>query len=169
MKNRMLSASSKTILAICAVALMLFAGCEPQKNQPVSLIGTQEAPAWQTISDYDYASSMTAVVRADLTKSYPEQATKEGWELANGDLLAAFSGDLCLGIDTMKADHNGLFFLYISHPNGDASVGAITLRYYSSKLKNLFEAKDVFTFKTDGQEGDVSSPLTPNFLLPASK
>ena len=76
------------------------------------------------------------------------------------DLLAAFSGETCLGV---AVPDDGLFFLYIA---GLSSVSeAVTLRYYSAHYKNLFEAKDAFPYVSDSNQGSADTPFLPAFVV----
>ena len=149
------------IIASCAL-LLLAAGCK-EKNQPESFVGKVERPTWTAPSDYDYTSSMTAVVKVDLKAQYPETASD--FVLDDNDLIAAFSGETCLGV---ASPNDGLFFLYIAYPSslqrGDGGR-LVTLRYYSAHYKNLFEAKDAFPFVNDDHLGTIAEPLAPAFVV----
>ena len=80
--------------------------------------------------------------------------------LAYNDLLAAFSGETCLGV---AQPQDGLFFLYIAAPvTGNPS--SVTLRYYCAHYKNLFEAKDAFRFINDDHLGTIAEPFIPAFV-----
>lgn len=137
--------------------LLLAAGCKPK--EPVNpdkqnLSGNVARPEWVAPEDYDYTSSMTAVVKIDLAAKYPSAATD--FVLDDQDLLAAFIGDECLGI---AAPQDGLFYLYIAAPTANAN--AITLRYWSAHYKNLFVADDAFPFVNDDQKGSFNAPFVP--------
>ena len=142
MKNMTLPAkgSKRTKLGLCSVLCILsaiavfFAGC--QKNEPETFFSDKTRPSWTSPQKSDMSSSMTAVVKVDLKAQYPETAAD--FVLDANDLLAAFSGETCLGT---ASPQDGLFFLYIASPvTGNPS--SVTLRYYSSHYKNIFEAKD---------------------------
>ena len=147
----------KKLYFICmlAVVALCFAGCK-DKNAPESFNGNVARPTWTNPTQYDYSSSMTAVVKVDLKAQYPDVAAD--FVLQSEDLLAAFSGETCVGVGSQL--ENGLFNLMIV----DAE-GAITLRYYSAFYKNLFEAKDAFAFKNDGRVGSIDSPFIPAFVV----
>ena len=147
----------KKLYFICmlAVVALCFAGCK-DKNEPESFNGNVARPTWTNPTQYDYSSSMTAVVKVDLKAQYPDVAAD--FVLQSEDLLAAFSGETCVGVGSQL--ENGLFNLMIA----DAE-GAITLRYYSAFYKNLFEAKDAFAFKNDGRVGSIDSPFIPAFVV----
>ena len=101
-------------------------------------------------------SSMTAVIKVDLAAQYPDKASD--FVLDDNDLLAAFSGETCLGTATPQ---DGLFYLFVAGINNDP----VTLRYYSAHYKNLFEAKDAFPFVNDNHLGTVAEPLICNSAL----
>ena len=113
MKNMMLPAKSCSIL-LCAL-LLFAAGCKKDKgNDPVnpqeSLNGNVARPAWTAVEVPDMTSSMTAVVKvANLNgQMVSDQIVNED------DLLAAFSGETCLGT---VSPQDGLFFLFIAGVN----------------------------------------------------
>ena len=171
MKNMMLPAKSCSIL-LCAL-LLLAAGCKKEEqNTPETFVSDKERPTWIAVEVPDMTSSMTAVIKVDLATQYPDQAAD--FVLEDNDLLAAFSGETCLGI---ASPQDGLFYLYITAPlsvsgnglsgeAGQSSVSeAVSLRYYSAHYKNLFEAKDAFHFVNDDHLGTVAEPLIPTFVV----
>lgn len=147
-------------LALITCALMLFAaGCKDKPKEPESIIGTTERPAWTDPDDYDMSSSMTAIVKVDMTTTYTaEQLAAANYKLEANDLVAAFSGDKCLGVAEQV---DGLFFLYITAPEDG---GNVTLKHYSSVLKNLYTAQPV-AFRNDQQLGTVSEPYSPAWTV----
>ena len=143
----------------CAVLLMA-AGCkkEEPKVDPESIIGKKSAPAWTNPEEYDLSTSMTAVVKIDMTKTYEEkQLTEAGYELTESDELAAFCDSVCLGTGELV---NGLYFLYITAPENE---GNVKIKYYSSKLKNIFVSTESFPFRNDASLGTVQEPYAPKF------
>ena len=142
------------IFVLCTFALSAFFGCK-EKNKPESFLSDKARPTWTAPSDYDYTSSMTAVVKVDLKAQYPEKAAD--FVLDDNDLLAAFSGETCLGV---ASPDDGLFYLYIAGTDEDM----VSLRYYSAHYKNLFEAKDAFPFVNDAHLGTVDEPLVPTLV-----
>ena len=155
MKNMTLPAKSCSIL-LCAL-LLLAAGCK--KEEPETFISDKARPTWTAPEVSDMTSSMTAVIKVDLKAQYPDIAAD--FVLDNNDLLAAFSGETCLGV---AVPDDGLFYLYIGAPlNGNPS--SITLRYYSAHYKNLFEATDVFLYVSDSNQGSVDAPFLPAFVV----
>ena len=151
-----------------AVVTICFAGCKKDKNDPEqqtqpqqteTLAGNVARPTWTAPEVSDMSSSMTAVVKVDLKAQYPETAAD--FVLDNNDLLAAFSGETCLGT---AQPQEGLFFLYIAAPvTGNPS--SVTLRYYSAHYKNLFEAVNAFPFVNDTQQGTIAEPFKPAFVV----
>lgn len=129
----------------------------PERNIPT---GTIPTPGWDVAPDYDYTSSMTAVVEVDLTTTWPD-ITPVDWQVDTADLLAAFAGEDCIGV-TSPTQSEKLFFLYISSPS--ESSADITLRYYSARLRNVFLADAVLHFENGGRMGSVAEPLTPAFV-----
>jgi hypothetical protein len=152
MKNMTLPVRNFNLL-LCAL-LLFAAGCK-DKNAPETFASDQPRPTWTAPEKTDMTSSMTAVVKVDLAAQYPETAAD--FVLDDNDLLAAFSGETCLGVASAQ---DGLFFLYIA-----GTEGAVTLRYYSAHYKNLFEAKDAFPYHNDDHLGTPDSPLIPTFVV----
>lgn len=149
------------IATLCAV--LIFAGCrkESKNNRP---LGTVERPSWSISDDYDYSSSMTAIVRVDIYN--PGIAYSDAKTFSDNDLLAAFCNNVCIGVAEPEDD---LFYLYIIPPEGEATSKMITLRYYSDALQCIFEAKDVFEYMSDARYGTVSEPFNPLFTLVSAK
>ena len=151
-----------------AVVALCFAGCKKDKNDPEqqtqpqqteTLAGNVARPTWTAPGVSDITSSMTAVIKVDLKAQYPETAAD--WQPSVNDLLAAFSGETCLGV---AQPQDGLFFLYIAAPvTGNPS--SVTLRYYCAHYKNLFEAKDAFRFINDDHLGTIAEPFKPAFVV----
>ena len=141
-----------------AVVAICFAGCK-DKNAPESFNGNVARPTWTAPEVSDITSSMTAVIKVDLKAQYPDLAAD--FVLNANDMLAAFSGETCLGT---AQPQEGLFFLYIAAPvTGNPS--SVTLRYYSAHYKNLFEASDAFVFHKDDRLGTPDNPLVPTFVV----
>ncbi|MBR6140869.1 MAG: hypothetical protein IKQ37_03790 [Bacteroidaceae bacterium] len=159
-------------LAACGL-LLAFSSCKggddtipgPSSSQG-GMVGNKEKPAWQNPTDQDMPFSMTAIIRVNLSISYPQQmaaiseSSLSGQIPGQNDLLAAFSGDKCLGVAQYI---DGLFFLYIARPPQGADQ-AIDIYYYSATLKNIFVAQKACTFVADDCKGSVSAPLEPSFL-----
>ena len=146
MKNMMSQVRNcKKLFALCSLFLVLcsLTGCKDKGRDPESLVGNASRPTWTIASDYDFAASMTAVIKVDLAAQYPNSAAD--FVLMDNDLLAAFSGETCLGV---------------ASPN----EGSVTLRYYSAHYKNLFEAKDAFPYVSDTQQGNADEPFIPAFV-----
>ena len=151
MKNMTSPAKSCSIL-LCAL-LLFAAGCK-DKNAPESLNGNVARPTWTAIEVPDMTSSMTAVIKvANLNGQIVNDSI-----VNEDDLLAAFSGETCLGT---AQPQDGLFYLFVAGINNDP----VTLRYYSAHYKNLFEAKDAFPFVNDDHLGTVAEPFIPTFVV----
>ncbi len=155
------------IFVLCTLSLYTLVGCKNDKNkEPETFVSNVARPTWTISADYDFTSSMTAVVKVDLAAQYPDKAAD--FILDSNDLLAAFSGNTCLGI---ASPQDGLFFLYIVSPSSDTSSSltdtpsSITLKYYSACYKNLFETIDTFEFKNDDIIGSVSNPFVPSWIV----
>lgn len=148
MKNMMLPAKSFSII-LCSL-LLLAAGCKP-KEEPVdpqkALYGDVARPTWTVSDDYDYTSSMTAVISMDSLVTSSE------------DVLAAFIDDECRGIATYDS---GLFYLYIAGPGE-----TVTLRYWSAQYTNIFAAEPI-SFVNDVQLGSTADPYKPVFVVVVS-
>ena len=153
------------------VVVCLVAGCHKEEDddnnnnnnnntdpteKPVIPTGNVPTPDWPVPSDYDYSSSMTVVAQVDLTETYT--LTSDDWQVDTADLLAAFAGEECIGVTKPVGD---LFFLYIIPPTQDNEE--IQLRYYSTRLRNVFQAKDPLTFVNGDRIGGVNDPLKPLF------
>ena len=151
----------KILILTTCILLLLAAGCKSKQEEPTveDLSGKMEAPAWANPQDYDYSTSMTAVIEVNLQADYPESAKE--WIVMPDDRLAAFIGEECCGVADLQ---DGLFFLFITEPEG-ATDAQVSLRYYSAHFKNLFVAADVFAFRNDDQQGSVMEPYVPNFKV----
>ena len=146
-------------LIICLV-VSLCTGCKDKPDNPDDPVipsGHVSTPDWQVSPDYDYSSSMTVIAEVDLTKTY-NALTSNDWQVDTADLLAAFAGEECIGVTKPVDD---LFFLYITSPSqGNEDV---SLRYYSARLHNIFQADTKFTFVNGARLGSVNDPLQPSF------
>ena len=143
--------------ALSMIMLALFTGCKDDK-QPQSLAGNVDKPVWSAPDVNNMTSSMTAVVKVDLKEQKPDLAAD--FVLDENDLLGAFAGEQCIGVAPLE---DGYFFIYINEPKADDP--SVTLRYYSAHYKNIFEAKNVFSFKNDERIGTVAEPFVPAFVF----
>lgn len=142
-------------IVIC-ISMLVLSGCKDKGVQ--SVVGTTEKPAWSAPADYDMTSSMTAIIKVDLTEIYtPEQLSAANYQLSADDLVAAFSDNECLGVATLQ---DGLFYLFICAPSNGSEI---TLRYYSNALKNIFTTAPI-TFVSDGHLGSINAPYIPAFV-----
>ena len=169
-KNRKNMKISKWFNRLFLLSLPLWVGLAgltscTEEVTPPSLNGDIPQPSWSVPADYDYTSSMTAVVQVALKNQYPSMAAD--WHLNDSDRVAAFINDTCYGI---AVPQDGLFYLYIAGPSTNdqrptTNSEAVTLRYWSAHFKNLFEVKDVFAFKNDDHIGSVAEPFVPKFMV----
>ena len=162
-------------VSLLTVLTVFIAGCKNQQkpDEPAidtSLIGNVDAPSWQSPEEYDMTTSMTAVIKVDFSQSFTAEQLAgikdkmtDGQIAHQGDLLAAFSGDNCLGVDTLGADQSKLFFLFMTAGNSGATD--VQLRYYSTQLKNVFVSKTSFPFSNDEHLGSVAAPHTPTWAI----
>lgn len=99
---------------------------------------------------------MTAVVA--LPQNIARQTTAD-------DLMAAFVGAECRGMAKAEQAENGE---YVFRMEINGSMGAeepVTLKYYSTRNKYLYQAPSVFTFASGASYGTVSEPGRPTFLI----
>ncbi len=146
-------------LGITMISVLLFlASCGKEEGgnnvEPDPLFGNITDPAWSVSADYDYTTSMTAVISVDL------QGRDSLWTIDSADRVAAFVGDECVGLANPSGS---LFFLFIVPPQHGGDD--IALRYYSSYYRNIFRSDTVFSFSNGSQQGTVSNP----FLVVFSK
>ena len=152
-----------SVLCVLSVLTVFLTACD-KKNDPTPTPTEQDLndnvarPTWTVPEDYDYSSSMTAVIAVHQLCGVALSDSAVG----SNDLLAAFIGEECHGI---AAYDDGLFYLYIAGPTANANANAVTLRYYSAHYKNLFEARDAFHFVNDANLGTVAEPLIPAFVV----
>ena len=161
----MLQVNNCKVLALCAL-MLIAVGCKKDKeNEPSpaqstqSIAGNVATPSWTLSDDYDMSSSMTVVTKVDLALTYASEVSSTGWEVAAGDLLAAFEGETCVGL---AQPIDGLFYLYVTASQSGADVA---LKYYSAKLKNIFVAQEKLTYSTDDRIGDIAEPYTPKWTV----
>jgi len=162
--------NNKLFLCLLCGALLLATGCkkneepqpdpQPQPQPTQTLNGNVDKPKWDYVKKDDKTSSMLAIVKVDLLKTYPEIA--KDYVLKDEDIMAAFIGETCIDVQSPK---NGSFYMFMILPtdyNGDDKN--VTLRYWSAHYKNTFEAADVFQFENDVTVG-ASEPFTPSFTV----
>jgi hypothetical protein len=101
----------------------------------------------------------------DLSPYYASQLDTAKYTLSPEDLLAAFSGDECLGVAEKK---DSLFFLYVCSPTAatdDQATLSLTIRYYRASLRNVFRSINPIIYINDGQSGTVDNPYKPLFVI----
>lgn len=99
---------------------------------------------------------MTACVA--LPQNIVRQATAD-------DVMAAFVGTECRGMAKAEQAENGE---YVFRMEINGSMGAeepVTLKYYSTRNKYLYQAPSVFTFASGASYGTVSEPRVPSFVI----
>ena len=154
MKNMTSPARSFSLLLLAAA--LCFAACD-DKNKPTptpteqDLYGNAARPTWTVSEDYDYSSSMTAVIAVQKLNGIIVNDSV----VNKDDLLAAFVGEECRGIATYDG---GLFYLFIAGPGE-----SVTLRYYSTRYTNLFVTEPI-SFINDAQLGTTAEPYKPVFV-----
>ncbi len=159
----------KKLSVILAVVMLFATGCTqeeelkqvtPAAKTETTLAGNVAKPAWAVPEDYDMTSSMTAIVKVDLTQTYEKELAGLNWKVSADDVFAAFDGETCIGVAELSEN---LFFLYITAPASGAQT--VALRYWSSALKNVFVAQETITFANDQHLGSVSEPFAPKFVV----
>ena len=148
-----------TFFIILCSGLVVLTNCNKTNDEPQTLRNSIETPSWTVDTDYDYASSMTIIVKVDLKSQFPSLASD--FVLSDNDLVAAFSDDRCLGIATPD---EGLFYLYITEPKAIANT-TLSLKYWSSYYKNVFEAQNTIEFINDAKIGSVLAPFVPRWII----
>ena len=141
-------------MALPCLLLLATAGCKGNGDEPQNWKGNVPRPTnWVAPTDYDYSSSMTAVIQLPEAFQTTQQAE---------DLLAAFdAAGHCLGVASPSSENTGekgLFFLYITAP-ADEADNNITLQYWSAHWTNIFTHTDAFVFATDAMHGTMDQPF----------
>lgn len=155
----------KFAFVLCALTLCALVGCK-NENQPVdpgkseAIHGNVPKPEWKAPEKYDMTSSMTAIIKVDLSQKYAAQLDTAKYELKDEDLVAAFADEECLGVVSPK---EGLFSLYICAPTVNTNM--IVIRYYSASLMNIFEDQGKLTYQNDGRIGTPGAPYTPVLMV----
>lgn len=154
----------KSIIILIALMGLIVTGCERENvtvsdtpDNPGIPTNNLSAPHWVVDTNYDYSSSMTAVVEVDLSLAYPQIG--DSWHIDSSDMVGAFCGGQCVGVARPSGT---LFFVYITPPSPGNSE-PVTLRYYSSVLKNIFYGDVAFPFYNGDRQGTVNNPLRPLF------
>ena len=149
-------------LTMCVVLTSCKKDKEDEPTTPsttTSIKGNVAAPSWAVSEDYDMSSSMTVTTQVDLSLTYPDQVKSTKWTVSSDDLLAAFDGENCIGL---AKPTDGMFYLYVTAPK---SGSAVTLKYYSASLKNLFKADETLVYSNDAIIGSVAEPYAPNWKV----
>ena len=154
----------KSIIILIALMGLIVTGCQKENvtapitpDNPDIPAGNLSAPYWLVSPNYDYSSSMTAVVEVDLSLTYPQ--IDNNWHVDTADMVGAFCDDKCVGV---AKPTGSLFFVYITSPNPSLN-SHVSLRYYSAVLKNIFYGDVEFPFNNGDRRGTVNNPLRPLF------
>lgn len=99
---------------------------------------------------------MTACVA--LPQNIVRQATAD-------DLMAAFVGAECRGMAKAEQTENGEYVFRMEINGSMGAEEAVTLKYYSTRNKYLYQAPSVFTFASGVSYGTVSEPRVPSFVI----
>ena len=99
---------------------------------------------------------MTACVA--LPQNIVRQATAD-------DLMAAFVGTECRGMAKVEQAENGEYVFRMEINGSMGAEEAVTLKYYSTRNKYLYQAPSVFTFASGASYGTVSEPRVPSFVI----
>ena len=91
----------RIIITLFALVGLVFAGCHKESITSIDTNGTLgtpngsvDAPLWSVDTNYDYSSSMTAVVEVELSLTYSQAANN--WHVDSSDMVGAFCGDKCV-------------------------------------------------------------------------
>lgn len=154
----------KSIIILIALMGLIVTGCQKENisapitpDKPDIPTGILSAPNWNVRPNYDYSSSMTAVVEVDLSLTYPQIGNN--WHVDTADMVGAFCGNQCVGV---ARPSGSLFFVYITSPT-PGNNEPVTLRYYSAVLNNIFYSDVDFPFNNGDRQGTVNNPLRPLF------
>ena len=76
----------KKVRVLCLLcAMFCLVSCEKDKSE--TIINNLPAPSWTATDDYDMSSSMTAIIRVDLSKTYPTQVKDAAAAIENAKKL----------------------------------------------------------------------------------
>lgn len=147
-------------LASLAGIIMLAASCSGDDNSinnPTDKVNrpswsaeigrkADSAPTWVPVSDESLTSSMT--ITAGLSDNFTAITVTED------DMLAAFSGQTCLGVATpMFTYSKPRFYLYVLPPTDSKKM--VTLAYYNAKSNKLYYWVDAIHFENNKTVGSV--------------
>lgn len=140
--------------------LLLVVGCNSSEDPELSIFGYQSKPAWKVSQDYDMSSSMTMIVKVDLTSVYTaKQLSDARFEVKEDDIMAAYADTVCLGIDSLIG---GLNHIYVGATS--EGVEAFKLKYYSSMLKHIFVSESI-PYEVQGTKGTINDPFVPKWTV----
>lgn len=128
------------------VSMLFFASCE---KEPV--YNTYEDPHW-AVQSYEGLSESCTIVMQLPDNLLPFQS--------EDDVVGAFINDECRGVSTQQ---NGLFYIIVS---GSADeVANISLKYYNTPLKYLYQVNEEIPFEVNARIGSTDEPFVPTFSI----
>lgn len=142
------------------VLLLLVVGCNNSEEPEQSIVGYQAKPEWKVSQDYDMSSSMTMIVKVDMTSVYTDQQLSEvRFEVKDNDIMAAYADAVCLGLDTLI---DGLNHIYVGATS--EGVESFRLKYYSSVLKHIYVSESI-PYEVQGHKGTIGTPFVPKWTI----
>lgn len=128
------------------VSMLFFASCE---KEPV--YNTYEDPHW-AVQSYEGLSESCTIVMQLPDNLLPFQS--------EDDVVGAFINGECRGVSTQQ---NGLFYIIVS---GSADeVANISLKYYNTPLKYLYQVNEEIPFEVNARIGSTDEPFVPTFSI----
>ena len=105
-------------------------------------------PTWSVVpSDYQFTMSMTGVVKFYCAESINEN-----------DIVAAFVGDECRGVQALNTDVNGRKFAFLTVYSNTSSNEEISFKLYKADEDRVFDAVFQVDFENDGSYGTSELP-----------
>lgn len=120
---------------------------------------TFDNPNWivNGTSSFEYTMTVSMVLPDSLRND--EQST---------DKLAIFSGDDCRGVaNRISVSNDGHVWLVMVYGNTDTNV--LSIKYYSSKTKYMYQSATTKTFVADGMIGTIDNPETVGMNIVTKK
>lgn len=159
MKTTVFSVQNIAKMALFTL-LLLVVSCNSSEDPEYSIFGYQSKPAWKVSPDYDMSSSMTMIVKVDLSSVYTaKQLSDVHFDVNDKDIMAAFADTVCLGVDSLI---EGLNHIYVGATS--EGVESFRLKYYSSMLKHIYVSESI-PYEVQGQKGTISDPFVPKWTI----
>lgn len=120
---------------------------------------TFDNPNWivNGLSSFEYTMTVSVVLPDSLRND----------ELST-DKLAIFSGDDCRGVaDRISVSNDRHVWLAMVYGNTDTDV--LSIKYYSSKTKYMYQSATTKTFVFDGMIGTIDNPETVGMNIVTNK